>query len=179
MPYVVAIDPSINSLGLAFMYQKEYPDAPIKLMHYMTLTAPDSEKKLTDSQRITAGLFRVQEALKEHLPSSWKLNSECYSVIERPQSWGSYKSVASTQSGSLLILHLVVGALFWEMNVHHVSRTFLVPVSVWKGQLKKIDTIRRMKRKYHVEFQSDDESDAVGLGDWFLTEGFKNCKLKY
>jgi len=90
-------------------------------------------------------------------------------VIEQPQLWGAYKSVASAQSGALLSLHILVGALFWYCN-KNFFRTKLIPVSVWKGQLPKRVTKKRMETKYDVKFATDDESDACGLGDYYLTK---------
>lgn len=87
-------------------------------------------------------------------------------IIEQPELWGAYKSVASAHSGSLLGLYLLTGALFgWAIGKNNIPR--LIPVSEWKGQLPKEIIAKRMIAKYHVTFATDHESDAVGLGDYF------------
>jgi len=90
-------------------------------------------------------------------------------VIERPEPWGAYKSMASSRSGSLQMLTLMVGALtYWAIGLVAAENVKLVKVSQWKGQLPKHVTQQRMEKKYHCKFDTDHEADAVGLGDFVL-----------
>jgi len=115
--------------------------------------------------RINTTIMGLEDVVRD-------LDTESTVVIEKPQLWGAYKSVASMHSGDLLGLHLLVGALYWwAANRFESHRVYLIPVSEWKGQLPKEVTQKRMEKKYGVKFLTDDESDACGLGDYYLTEG--------
>lgn len=161
---VLAIDPSINSMGFAFLSE-------LGLHSYGTFEAPVKLKKSPFTERMYYMVSRLDDILSE--------NPVDRIVIEQPQSWGAYKSVASTQSGALLMLHMLAGSLAaWAYGCFHkwngypvdINKVQLIPVSKWKGQLPKRITKARMERKYGVRFRTNDESDAVGLGDWFLQE---------
>lgn len=90
-------------------------------------------------------------------------------AIERPETWGAYKSMASSRSGSLQILTLLTGALVqWALFYVEVGNVRFPKVSEWKGQLPKRITRARMTKKYKRSFKTDDEADAVGIGDFIL-----------
>jgi hypothetical protein len=88
-------------------------------------------------------------------------------VIEKPCQWGAYKSTASQHSGSLQVLTLLVGAMFGHFLGFCNTKVTLIPVSQWKGQLKKEITQKRMETKYLKRFHTNDEADAVGIGDYY------------
>lgn len=144
---------------------------------------------LNDSWYTTDGLpqllyYGTVKCKTAHLPSETRMNTtitglenavcnldkESTVVIEKPQLWGAYKSVASMHSGDLLGLHLLVGALYWwAVERFESHRVYLIPVSEWKGQLPKKITQKRMEKRYGVKFSTDDEADACGLGTHYLT----------
>jgi len=151
---ILAIDPSILSLGYA-IFEGE------KLLKSGTVVEESSKESLED--RICRMIEHLQDVFKEGIPIC-KLET-C--VIEKPQLWGAYKSVASMHSGSLLGLHVLVGALYWWGSAKF-QNCHLIPVSEWKGQLPKRVTKARVEKLYGIICTTDDESDAVGLGSYFI-----------
>ena len=152
---LIAIDPSINTLGIATFDNET-------LLKFATIKS-NLGKDSTDEERIRWMLWLIDSWLDDPF---WDVV-----VIERPQSWGAYKSMASEKSGALLQLHILVGALFlWAEKLNYMNKCtcHLVPVSTWKGQLPKDVTQAKMEAKYGVKVKYDHESDAIGLGDWWL-----------
>ncbi len=93
-------------------------------------------------------------------------------AMEQPETWGAYKSMASSRSGSLQVLTLLVGALmYWAITKVGVENVKLVKVSQHKGQLPKKVTQARMERKYKRSFATSHEADACSVGDYVLTKG--------
>lgn len=175
---LLAIDPSVISLGYAVFDADEssyieYPQAPG--FHTSSLVCFGTVKKKTGTfpleERIGAIIGGLERELQKtpDVPALPFLGRRDVVIIEKPQLWGAYKSVASAQSGALLSLHILVGALFWHFN-KRLFETHLIPVSTWKGQLPKEVTKKRMEAKYKVKFATDDESDAVGLGTYYIEE---------
>jgi len=149
---MLTIDPSINDLGWAIFEDKV-------LISFATIHAPIRTRKFPLEDRI---LFICDEVVNS-------TNSFFDTIlVEKPQLWGAYKSIASAHSGSLLGLYLTVGALFTHLQKIGTNVS-LIPVSMWKGQLSKEITKKTMEEKYQVIFKTSHEADAVGIGDWFLT----------
>ncbi len=160
MKKVLAIDPSIMNLGWAILNTP--PERP-QLLDYGTVICETA--KLPLETRMNTTIMGLEDAIRHHLDSIDIV------VIEKPQLWGAYKSMASMASGALLCLHILTGALYWwAANLFESHNTFLVPVSEWKGQLPKEVTQKRMEKRYNVKFATDDESDACGLGTYAITE---------
>jgi hypothetical protein len=133
------------------------------LLDYGTILASEVKKlELVDRMRYV--LTELNELV---LNSDIDFSVECL-VVEKPEPWGSYKSLASSRSGSLEILTILTGALAGWCISQGIGICF-IKVSQWKGQLPKHMTKKRMERKYNVTFETTDEADAVGLGDWYLT----------
>ena len=161
---VFSIDPSINSLGWACFDAKESTHA--NLFASGTIVAPKNNKSMLLVERIQWMICEVQIQLVR-IQLDTICTSEFAIVIEQPESWGAYKSIASTHSGSLLGLHILVGALLgWGFGF--TSNVVLIKVSAWKGQLPKHVTKERMEQKYNTSFKTYDEADAVGLGCWYI-----------
>lgn len=90
-------------------------------------------------------------------------------AMEQPETWGAYKSMASSRSGSLQILTLLVGALvWWAITKVGVENVKLIKVSQHKGQLPKHVTQKRMEKKYNCKFNSNHEADACSVGNYVL-----------
>lgn len=158
---ILAIDPSINSLGWAIFETNDLARNIPQLLTYGTVTSSIlARSKLSLEERIFIIIDLLKDAI---LTTEYRV---CRVVIEQPESWGAYKSMASAKSGSLLGLHITVGALlYWaKQSIDHGA---FVKVSKWKGQVPKHVTKKRMERKYHVTFKTTDECDAVGIGDWY------------
>lgn len=165
MFHILAIDPGLISLGYAIFGKDE--TEPCKLISF------GSVKKRPGVGTDTPIEIRIQVAIEDlatQLGQYSVMNSiEC--VIEQPQPFGAYKSLASQQSGSLIKLYFLTGALFWWAQ-DHFALTLLVPVSTYKGQLPKVVTNKRMQEKYGREFKTTDEADAVYLGDWYYMKRY-------
>jgi len=152
---ILAIDPSINHIGWAIM-------EPSGIIRSGTVNAPPMTKA-SEVVRISWMIETLDEAVLQ-IPYD-------VIVIERPETWGSFKSQASRGSGDLQLLTLVVGALmYWASTIISVEDVHLIKVTAWKGQLPKRVVQERMEKKYNCKFGSDHESDAVGIGDYYLSK---------
>ncbi len=161
---VLAIDPSVNHIGWAIM-------EPGHIIRGGTINAPPM-RKAEEVERISW----IIDLLDTTVLSTPFDNI----VIERPETWGSYKSQASRGSGDLQLLTLVVGALmYWAYTTVGAVDVHLIKVTEWKGQLPKSVTRERMEKKYGCRLGTDHESDAVGIADYYLakeqTDGTKRA----
>lgn len=94
-----------------------------------------------------------------------------YIIIESPEVWGnSAKSMASSASGGLNKLSMLIGAIVNEIFVPYLSNCiediFLIPPQNWKGQLPKEVVRKRIALAYKdksLRFKNHTE-DAVGMG---------------
>lgn len=151
--YLLSIDPSINSLGWAIFNLENGELEASGVVHNYIPQSQEIEKRIRGIIcNLTVAIWRWLKRVR-------------IVIIEKPHMWGAYKSVASAHSGSLLVLHILVGALFWWASDNKCK---LIRVSEWKGQLPKDVTKARMEKKYAKVFKGDDEADAVGLGSWYL-----------
>lgn len=119
---------------------------------------------LTPEQRISS----IIEGLGVAIDETGHKGAIVMVVIEQPQLWGSYQSTASLHSGALLGLHILTGALYWWATTQF-KEAWLIPVTEWKGQLPKSVTQKRMEAKYNVKFNTNDESDACGLANYYIS----------
>ncbi|KKN52377.1 hypothetical protein LCGC14_0612940 [marine sediment metagenome] len=151
---VLAIDPSINNLGWAILNS-----------NCIRVFSGTIKVKGMISASIVARIGAVLRGLETTVAGL----SFDVMVIEQPEPWGAYKSMASDKSGAMQKLTLIVGALAqWGMIAKGLENTHLIKVSTWKGQLPKGITQERMEKKYGCTFKTDHEADAVGLGDYFI-----------
>jgi len=66
----------------------------------------------------------------------------------------------------------------WGIVVRRGICGSLVKVSTWKGQVSKDITADRIKRRWGMEVHRLDESDAIGIGDWYLCKSLKYKAVK-
>jgi hypothetical protein len=91
-------------------------------------------------------------------------------VIEEPQQYsgGSKKARGAKGSDSILKLFALahmIRTVLWRRGVFST----MVKPTTWKGQVPKHITRSRMERRWKRTFgELDDETDAVGLGTWWL-----------
>lgn len=151
---VLALDPSINSLGWIVMSESG--------VHcFGTIKAPEEFVGGDLVERIGWMLAELDD-----LPIARSLQ---IIAIEKPEPWGAYKSMASSRSGSLVILTILAGALTaWAIHDLGVKNVRLVKVSAHKGQLPKTVTQHRMQQKYNCKFKTDHEADACSIGNYIL-----------
>jgi len=153
---VFAIDPSVNYLGWVLM-------GPGAIRTFGTIKA-NQTKNASYTERIDWMIGELDDVATDF----------AFDVIamEQPETWGAYKSVASSRSGSLQVLTLLVGALmYWAITKVSVENVELIKVSQHKGQLPKKVTQSRMERKYNCKFTTSHEADACSVGDYVLTKG--------
>lgn len=165
---ILALDPSILHLGWAALYLDNHE---IKLHSFGTIMSPEDIKRAPTEERMGYMLDHLNtQLINLNYENDFPMGVG-HIVMERAEPWGSYKSLASSRSGSLELLTLFTGALAgWALTHLTSERVHLVKVSKWKGQVPKHVTKKRMERKYPVTFKTTDEADAAGLGHWFLTE---------
>jgi len=150
---VFAIDPSVNDLGWVLM-------GPGAIRVFGTIKASEM-KNASWTERIGWMLNAVDD-----VASDFEFD---IIAMEQPETWGAYKSMASSRSGSLQILTLLVGAfVFWAITKVGIENVKLIKVSQHKGQLPKHVTQSRMERKYNCKFSTSHEADACSVGNYCL-----------
>jgi len=153
---VFAIDPSVNYLGWVVM-------EPGIVVAHGTINAGQM-KDASWVERIGWMLNAIDDVSDDLILD--------VIAMEQPETWGAYKSMASSRSGSLQILTLLVGALtWWAIRAAGVESVKLIKVSQHKGQLPKHVTQSRMEKKYNCKFETSHEADACSVGDYVLTKG--------
>jgi len=155
---ILAIDPSVNHLGWALIESEE--GEPITL-RVGTIDAPDELKLKSIVQRLEWMLKALSALNLIHTTSAV--------AIELPETWGAYKSTASSRSGSLQILTLLVGAITaWAVTLIGAENVKLVKVSQHKGQLNKKEHRRRIEQRSRWELKTEHEVDAVSIGYYVI-----------
>jgi len=160
---IFAIDPSVNSCGWALFENED-------LLKSGTIRSLNDAPEHAYDDRVEWMLLQLDQVLvdTQFFVSETETGNLYRSiVIEKPCQWGAYKSTASQHSGSLQVLTLLVGAMFGHFLGYLSTQVVLIPVSTWKGQLTKDITQRRMELKYLRKFKTNDEADAVGIGDYY------------
>ena len=93
-------------------------------------------------------------------------------VIEQPEIFiTGRKGRAANNAGTVLKLTAVVYTLrqaIREYSSDYDIDVVLVPVRKWKGHTPKERTMFRMKRRWNWTGEDDNESDALGIGTWFI-----------
>lgn len=151
---IFAIDPSVNHLGWVVM-------EPNTIIAHGTIDA-GQVKVASYTERIAWMIGALND-----VAGDFEFDAI---AMEQPETWGAYKSMASSRSGSLQVLTLLVGALmYWAITKVGVENVELVKVSQHKGQLPKCITQQRMERKYNCKFATSHEADACSVGDYVLS----------
>ena len=147
---LLAIDPGINRVGVAVASLETG-----ELIFSGCIYGPENTERI--EERIAGCTGQLSELCAQFTISKV--------LIEPPQPFGSYKSLASQQSTSLIKLYFSTGALFWCCRQQYPA-TYLIPVSEYKGQLPKEVTRKRVENYYCKTFGPHDEADAVYLAYW-------------
>jgi len=137
-----------------------------------TIKSTEGERKGKDEIRIVVQIMKIRKLVDDelNLAEYGYGDSFMYPVlllIEKPKLWTNVKSMASQRQGGVMILHILVGALFW-FGWQNFENVELVDVSTWKGQLPKSVTLKQVKRRWNVNPETDDEADAIGIGSWYI-----------
>lgn len=95
-------------------------------------------------------------------------------IIELPTNFHTPGGQAASLSGALLKLGFTAGAIAGACQTC-VDRVHMIPVNMWKGQLPKQLTTKRVNKKYKLSLnwmnKENNEADAIALGDWWITKG--------
>jgi hypothetical protein len=102
-------------------------------------------------------------------------------VVEMPAVWDAKKAgsvvklamAAGVLGGVLVRPDRSIGGLGKREKWIAGGKVLFVPVGVWKGQVGKGVTARRMKRRYSISVKGEvgcggDTYDAIGVGDWYV-----------
>jgi Holliday junction resolvasome RuvABC endonuclease subunit len=91
-------------------------------------------------------------------------------IIEQPEVFGSARGEGAGNTGSILKLTACAWSLRQQMKCMGIACD-TVPVRKWKGQVKKHITAMRVQRVWGWQGTDNNESDAVGVGDWYIRKG--------
>ena len=161
MILVLAIDPGLNSPGFGVFDAEQ-----------CKLLCSGSIQEHTKGQPLPQRINQITCDLDERLKPLLELQPQLMVVIEEPHTFSGRRSRGSRDSNSLLKLCFIVGALI-QWGLEKTSYVFTVKVRDYRGQIPKTEAARRMKLKYKKQWRTNDESDAVFLGDWWILNRMK------
>lgn len=148
MKYVIAIDISLSSSGVAIFSQ----DGKIK-----KLLTVETDSKSDTQIRLKKIADEMNKIKKEYSPS----------VVVLEQGFSRFN--ISTQQ--LFRCHGLINYLFWDVEQVYYHSTTVRKVVYGKGNIKKEILRDYILEKYKdIEFRNLDESDAVGVGLCFFKD---------
>ena len=159
MSVLIAIDPSVNSTGIAVW---RWLDGRGTRVPVETHLWKPKARLWTERLGMLARLFN-------ELITSYSVH-KITTICELPQVFDSAKGHAAAAKGDTVKLSSAVGA-FLGIAALHGQVIVTVPVIRWKGQLPKDVVKRRIIRILGKEFCNDyraDEWDAIGIGLWHM-----------
>jgi hypothetical protein len=148
---ILAIDPSINNVGIA-LYSTEEKKLQTRLYH------PPNGSLLRKADSIH---------LQLHL-----LTFGCFPdviIIEYPQWQASTKGITAAKQGYTLDLAFLVGYILSKWTGKGCIHFMPTPTE-WKGQTPKKATEERVKKMFGDLKISEHEFDACGMIIWYLEE---------
>lgn len=149
---ILCLDPSIRALGWAvFVIGGETPK----------LTAYNVKKLNLEGEswivRAKVMLEVVKDLENEYCPA--------HIYIETPSHYSAGKGEVARNSGAILKLMFLVGAVYGAFK----DQVTLLPVSRWKGNVPKEITQRRMLKRWNATGDHN-AIDAVGIGDYVISQ---------
>lgn len=152
MKTLLAIDPGLKRTGYAVFKNNQY----------MCSGVIKVSKKLGWIDRLDFIVVQIINLLSKY--------SIEIVVVEQPELFiMSSKGRAASNSGAVLKLTALVFSINAMMKYRETGlECVLVSVRKWKGNVPKEITQRRVKRRWGVDLKSLDESDAVGLGTYYI-----------
>lgn len=153
---IMAIDPGLGGTGYAMWNRFD----KAKLYPPLESGSIAARKDGDQWSRIDGVCIALRMLAQQHLVHEV--------VIEQPQFFEGGKGIVAARDGDLVILSIMVGAIMGRLcdgsTIGH-----LVPVNVWKGQLKKEECERRIRARlqgWSPKTTTSHEIDAVGIGLW-------------
>lgn len=99
-------------------------------------------------------------------------------LIEQPQIFiGSAKGQAANNSGSVMKLTALAFSIRTHFSHKSLAEIAMIPVKKWKGDQKKSITAMRVKRYWRHVDVDDNETDAIGIADWYFRKQLKMLKV--
>jgi hypothetical protein len=148
MNTLVAIDPSVASLGIAYAY-----DGEVVLAERIQIRG----QKDVD---VRARSLAMGHAVAEHLRSN--VRGYATSVLEVPANYGSGKGLDSRRSGNVQTLYFTAGILVGTLAAS-CKNVWCVEPHHWKGSAPKSVMVKRAKTILDIDYPSDDVAEAVCL----------------
>lgn len=156
----MAIDPSINTMGVAFYDKKELIAAE--------LWKPEKEFKQSEHYIKTGDMVSrlMERAILEHVQ---------HVILEVPEYWGADGFVAR-ESGSIAKMMFLCGGLYCRLIDLGIEMRLVSPRQ-WKGQLPKNVVRNRLERVFVPNYYTKTEwkdldhnvMDAVAIGHFHIT----------
>ena len=144
---LLAIDPSINSTGLAYFQDR-------KLDGSETVNIP--------KERLDIRLATLANEVKRRC----QLFDPNVALIELADRWTRVgKNVEALQ-----MLAMATSAIFTAITFHSQALIYFVPVTDWKGKRKSTEIRREMELLFNVNFPSEHCSDAAGMAHWWMSQ---------
>lgn len=152
---LISVDPSIRACGYGFWFDAGLLEGQtIKLN--LKFRGPKSVRWIKKSDLMVATLW---EKIERFVRRDW---ADTQLVIELPRHYSGGRGKAARNSGSILKLAWFIADLR-RLAARSGMEVHVVPVSVWKGNLPKHITQKRMLRKLGL-LGDHNMVDAVGLG---------------
>lgn len=156
---VIAVDPGANCCGLAIL--DPAAKGPKMYVHSMFLRKRGGQG--------SDWISRV-DAMVERVSAEFHSVEHCILIIELPSNMGN----AASAGQNILKLMAFVFALRQKFLERKILRVELIPVNLWKGNAPKEITFRRVRKRFpQWKGTNLDESDAIGLGLWYLTKRYE------
>jgi hypothetical protein len=157
---LLAIDPSIRALGWSVFEVDESAGAARLLRSGVQRTRGGREE--------VDWVERLDMMVDFVIGLCLERGKECsVVVIELPSVYAGGRGDAASASGSIMKLSSLVFALRQALLGEGIE-VQLVPVRKWKGTLPKHITERRVRIYWHWKGSDHNESDAVGIGDYWI-----------
>lgn len=157
---VFAIDPGTKLLGWSHF-----------ILNHNAKTAVLVTSGIIQQSRSDEWIKRIDQTVDQVMEALTHTNGLPTQVlIEQPENFGSGRGSAVTNSGAVNKLIACVFQIKGAVRVAHPKyKVQLLPVRQWKGNVPKHITQKRIARHWGVtEFDSTDESDAIGIGDYWI-----------
>ena len=170
LKYILTIDPGTKNLGWAIF--KLLPKNKAELINSGFIKISTKEKDWAK---------RIDLICIDLLNVYWKYHLHfARLLIELPETFGGRKGQAASNSGSvgklMACVFQIKGVISREFPQFNVD---LIPVRTWKGNLPKERTEYRVEKYWGKKGETNDESDALGIGDWYIRRILKYEPTKF
>ena len=157
MKSCIAIDPSINNLGIAIFLDD--------VLHTYDLVHPQAN--LTGEKDYTLKARDMMNKIRAILNKVKEIDSKVQLVTEIPDHFGdSGRGYIARETGAILKLSFVCG-----MICGLSEDTIVYKPSAWKGQMSKEVVRARLVRQYpdkEIEYLDHNIVDAIGIGQKYI-----------